>query len=145
MSTFAYREQVRHPGVDVLYSPLEGVMVAKTSVAWSALLIVAACNRGPVMTVPFPVSATAAVERSDLEIPPDLEVRSANYSVTGLADVSGTNGSTSSNVQVRPILTVYAVRRGTGEQLLLIYDDLAQRKQPSRIVRLVAGSDSLRD
>jgi hypothetical protein len=120
-------------------------MVAKTSVAaCSALLALAACNI-PVTTRPYPVSASAAVERSDLEIPRDLEIRSASYSVTGLADVSGMNGSTSSSVQVRPLLTVYAVRRTTGEQLLLIYDDLGQRKQPSRIVRLVAGSDSLRN
>ena len=118
-------------------------MVAKTSVACSALLALAACNI-PVMTRPYPVSASAPVERSDLEIPPDLEVRSASYSMTGLPNVSGTNGSTYSDVQVRPLLTVYAVRRATGEQLLLIYDDLSQRKQPSRIVRLVAGSDSLR-
>jgi len=119
-------------------------MIAKSSVACSALLALGACNI-PVMTRPYPVSASAAVERSDLEIPRDLEVRSASYSVTSLANVSGTNGSTSSDVQVRPLLTVYAVRRATGEQLLLIYDDLAQRKQPSRIVRLVAGSDSLRN
>lgn len=121
-------------------------MVAKTSVAFSALLVVAACIRipAPVTTHPYPVSALTGVERTDLEIPRDLEVRSANYSVTGLPDVTGFNGTTFSNVQVRPILTVYAVRRATGEQLLLVYDDLAQRKQPSRIVRLVAGADSLR-
>jgi hypothetical protein len=122
-------------------------MVSKTSVACSALLAVAACIRtpSPVETHPYPVSASADVERSDLEIPRDLEVRSASYSVTGLPDVSGIGGNTSSNVQVRPILTVYAVRRATGEQLLLVYDDLAQRKQPSRIVRLVAGSGSLQN
>ena len=135
---------MRQAGVEVLYFHLEAVMVAKTSVACSALLALGACNI-PVATRPYPVSSSAAVERSDLEIPRDLDVRSASYSVTGLADVSGMNGSTSSSVQVRPILTVYAVRRGTGEQLLLIYDDLAQRKEPSRIVRLVASSDSLRN
>ena len=61
---------------------------------------------------------------------------------TGLAEVSGFKGSTSSDVQTRPLLSVYAVRRSTGEQLLLVYEDLAQRKQPSQIIRLVPASDS---
>jgi hypothetical protein len=109
------------------------------------MLVSAACANLPVTTRPYPVSATAVIERNDLEIPRDLEVRSASYSVTGLPDVSGINGSTSSSVQVRPLLTIYAVHRTTGEQLLLIYDDLAQRKQPSRIIRMVPGSDSRRE
>lgn len=114
--------------------------------ACSILPLVAACNTGNtgVETRPYPVSATAAIERNDLEIPRDLEVRSASYSVTGLADVSGMNGTTSSAVELRQLLTVYAVNRATGEQLLLIYDDLAQRRQPSRIIRIVPASDSLR-
>ena len=96
-----------------------------------------------VTTEPYPVSATAAIERYDLAIPADIEVRTASYSVTGLADVSGVRGSTSSVVQVRPLLTVYGVRRSTGEQLVLIYEDPAQRKQPSRIIRLIASRDSV--
>jgi len=95
-----------------------------------------------VSTGPYPVSATAAIERYELELLPDLEVRSASYSITGLSDVNGFKGSTSSSVQLRPLLTVYAVRRSTGEQLLLVYEDLAQRKQPSQIIRLVPASDS---
>jgi hypothetical protein len=105
----------------------------------STLPLTAACigGTGPVPTVPYPVSATAAIERSDVEIPRGLEVRSASYSVTGLPDAN-----TNSTVQVRPLLTIYAVNRSTGEQVLLIYDDLAQRKQPSQIIRLVPASDS---
>ena len=111
-------------------------------VACSILPLTTACISTGVPTRPYPVSATAAIERNDLEIPRDLEVRSASYSVTGLADVGGMNGSTSSSVELRPLLTVYAVSRTTGEQLLLIYDDLTQRKQPSRIIRIVPASDS---
>jgi hypothetical protein len=94
---------------------------------------------GPVPTIQYPVSAMAAIERNDLEIPRDLEVRSASYSETGLPD-----RNTNNTVQVRPLLTIYAVSRSTGDQLLLIYEDLAQRKQPSRIIRIVPGSDSAR-
>jgi hypothetical protein len=105
------------------------------------LLLGAGCT-STVTTQPYPVSATAAIEQNDLLLPPGLEVRSASYSVTGLADVSGINGSTSSVVQVRPLVTVFAVRRNSGEQFVLIYDDLTQRKQPSQIIRLVASADT---
>jgi hypothetical protein len=94
------------------------------------------------VTEPYPVSATTVIERYQVTLPPDVEVRSANYSVTALPYVTGVKGNTSSAVQVRPLLTVYAVRRRTGEQLVLIYEDLAQRKQPSQIIQLVASSDS---
>jgi len=93
-----------------------------------------------ISTAPYPISATAAVEHNDLEVSRDLEVRSASYSVTGLTDVDMKTGT---NVQLRPLLTVYAVRRSTGEQLVLIYEDLTQRKQPSKIIRLVPAGDSL--
>lgn len=109
--------------------------------ALAMLPLIAACTTN-VTTRPYAVSATAAIERNDLEIPRDLEVRSATYSITSLADVGGIDGSTSSSVQMRPLLTVYAVRRTTGEQLLLVYEDLAQRKQPSRIIRIIPASDS---
>ncbi len=112
------------------------VRIATALIMVSAGLGVVACNTS-VTPRPYPVSATAAIEHSDLEVPRDLEVRSASYSVTGLPDVSGINGTTSSTVQVRPLLTVYAVHRTTGEHLLLIYEDLSQRKQPSRIIRMV--------
>jgi hypothetical protein len=109
----------------------------------SMLPLIAACNRVyPVQTEPYPVSATAAIDRNDVEVPRELEVRSASYSLTGLANVSGYEGNTGTTVQLRPLLTIYAVNRSTGEQLLLIYDDLAQRKQPSRIIRIRPASDS---
>lgn len=107
----------------------------------AALIATTGCHQA-VSTAPYPVSPTAAIEHTDLEVPADLEIRSASYSVTSLTDVSGFHGSTNSSVQVRPFLTVYAVRRSTGEQLLLVYEDLAQRKQPSQIIRLVQARDS---
>jgi hypothetical protein len=107
----------------------------------AAFIAVSGCAR-PIATAPYPISPTAAVERNDLEVPADLEIRSASYSVTSLPDVTGVHGNTNSSVQVWPYLTVYAVRRSTGEQLLLIYEDLAQRKQPSQIIRLVQESRS---
>ncbi|HXT16482.1 MAG TPA: hypothetical protein VN706_12670 [Gemmatimonadaceae bacterium] len=101
-----------------------------------ALLVAGtACNRA-IATSPYPVSATAAIERADIDIPRELDVRSVSYSVTTLPQVTGDRIGTTSDIQVRPLLTVFGVSRETGEQLVLIYDDPAQRRQPSRIIRL---------
>jgi hypothetical protein len=116
------------------------------AVIWGALLAGASAQPGCLAagTLPYPVSATAAIDRFDLVLPPGVEVRSASYSITGLSSVSGLNGNTNSAIETRPLLTVYAVQRKTGEQLVLIYDDLKQRKEPSQIIRLVVPSDSSR-
>ena len=116
------------------------------AVMWGALLAGVSVQPGcsAATPQPYPVSATAAIDRYDLVLPPDIEVRSASYSITGLSSVSGINGNTSSDLQTRPLLTLYGVQRKTGAQLVLIYDDLKQRKEPSQIIRLILPSDSSR-
>lgn len=104
-----------------------------------ATVAVAACYQPP-NTSPYPVSPTTAIERNDLVVPADLEVRSATYSVTTIPVVDGNNGTTSSMTRIRPLITLFATRKGTGEQLILIYEDLAQRKEPSQIIRVVPES-----
>jgi hypothetical protein len=94
---------------------------------------VAGCN--PVNTVPEPVSPTAAIQYHDLDVPPDLEIKAVDFSATTFSDVSGTGGSTSSSVGGRAFVKVYAVRRKTGEQFLLLYEDIVHRKRPVQIIR----------
>jgi len=101
----------------------------------SALVATAACT--PINTVPEPVSPTAAVQYHDLEIPADLEVRSADFSATTFSEVSGSGGSTSSAVGGRAFVKVYAVHRTTGEQFLLLYEDIQHRKRPVQVIRFV--------
>lgn len=95
-------------------------------------VLLGACT---VNTVPAPVSPTAAVKHFDLEVPADLEVRMADFSATTFADVSGSGGITSSSVGGRAFVKVYAVHRRTGEQFLLIYEDVARRRAPVQIIR----------
>lgn len=123
-----------------------------TTVLKPALLVLlasigslAACT---VNTVPAPVSPTAAVQHYDLDLPPDLEIRSVDFSATTFSEVSGSGGSTSSSVGGRAFVKVYAVRRKNGEQFLLLYEDIAHRKLPVQIIRFrpaanVALPDSL--
>jgi hypothetical protein len=103
-------------------------LIPLVSFAW-----VVACN--PVNTVPAPVSPTAAIQYHDLDVPPDLEIKAVDFTATTFSDVSGAGGSTSSSVGGRAFVKVYAVHRRTGEQFLLLYEDIAHRKRPVQIIR----------
>jgi hypothetical protein len=84
------------------------------------------------------------VQRYDLEIPPDLEIKSVDFPASTFTDVSGGPDGTSSSVGGRAFVKVYAVHRTTGEQLLLLYEDISNRRRPVQIIRFVRGSDSAR-
>ena len=103
-----------------------------------AVLSPVACST--VNTVPEPVAPTAAVQHYDLEVPSDLEIKSVDFSATTFSDVSGYHGSTSSSVGGRAFVKVYAVHRKTGEQFLLLYEDIAHRKQPIQVIRFVRSN-----
>ena len=106
--------------------------------------VVAATACTPVNTVPEPVSPSAAIQYYDLEVPPDLEIKSVDFSATTFSDVSGSQGSTSSSVGGRAFVKVYAVHRTTGEQFLLLYEDIARRKRPVQVIRFRPGADRAR-
>ena len=101
-----------------------------------------ACNT--VNTVPEPVSPTAAIQYYDLEVPPDLEIKSVDFSATTFSEVSGSQGATSSSVGGRAFVKVYAVHRTTGEQFLLLYEDIAHRRRPVQVIRFLRGADKAR-
>ena len=107
-----------------------------------AVLSGVACS--PVNTVPAPVAPTAAIQYHDLEIPADLEIRSVDFSATTFSEVAGSRGITSSATGGRAFVKVYAVRRATGEQFLLLYEDIEHRKRPVQIIRFVPGVDKAR-
>ena len=88
-------------------------------------------------TVPAPVSPTAAIQYYDLEVPPDLEIRGVDFAATTFSEVSGYGGSTASKTGGRAFVKVYAVRRTTGEQFLLLYEDIEHRKLPVQVIRFV--------
>jgi hypothetical protein len=107
-----------------------------------ALVAAGACS--PVNTVPAPVSPTAAIQYYDLEVPADLEIRAVDFSATTCSEVSGSGGATASSVGGRAFVKVYAVHRTTGEQFLLLYEDIAHRRRPVQVVRFVRGADRAR-
>ena len=113
-------------------------------IALTAIATETACVK-PVTTVPAPVTPTAQVQYYDLEVPPDLEIRSVDFSATMYSDVSGTpQGPVGSTVNGRAFVKVYAVEKTSGEQFLLLYEDIARRKRPVQIIRFVPGTDAAR-
>jgi hypothetical protein len=115
---------------------------------WSPLLlspIIAAATAcaGAVNTVPEPVSPAASVQYYDLDIPSDLEIKTVDFAATAFTDVSGFNGNTSSSTSGRAFVKVYAVQRGTGEQFLLLYEDIARRKRPIQVIHFRVTPDVL--
>jgi hypothetical protein len=119
----------------------------RTSLWLFALTAVAtetACIK-PVNTVPAPVTPTAQILYYDLELPADLEVKAVDFSATTYADVSGApQGAVGSTVNGRAFVKVYAVQKTTGEQFLLLYEDITRRKRPVQIIRFVPGTDAAR-
>jgi hypothetical protein len=106
-----------------------------------ALVSGVACH--PVNTVPDPVSPTAAIQYYNLEIPPDLDIRAVDFSATTFSAVSGSGGYTSSQTGGRAFVKVYAVRRTTGEQFLLLYEDIEHRKRPVRVIEFVPAPEKV--
>lgn len=56
-------------------------------------------------------------------------------------DVSGGADAVGSQVGGRGFLKVYAVDRKTGEQYLLIYENIRERKRPVQVIRFRAVPD----
>ena len=110
----------------------------------TAALIVAATLVGcsPVNTVPPPVSPEDPVQHYDLEIPASLEIRSVEFTATTFSEVTGYDRATGSKVGGRAFLQVYAVHRETGDQYVLLYEDIARRKQPVQVIRFRSAADS---
>ena len=97
----------------------------------------AACT-STINTLPPVTDPAAPVQEVSLQIPEGLDVRSVHYSATMYPNVSGTSGSygvTSTSVGGRAFVQVVAVDRETGEQVLLLYEDIAQRSEPIQIIR----------
>jgi hypothetical protein len=117
-------------------NPIHAVMIPVVLILGAA----AACH--PVNTIPPPPSPTDPVKHYDLDIPEALEIKAVTFDATAFSDVSGSGNVTSTQMGGRAFLKVYAVHRQTGEQYLLIYEDIAHRKTPVQVIRFRPVPDS---
>jgi hypothetical protein len=110
-------------------SPLIGALLA-------IAVGVSACS--PINTVPSPVAPTDPVQYYDLDLPSSLEVKSVDFDAALFTNVSGGSGAVGSQVGGRGFLKVYAVDRQTGQQYLLLYENIRERKRPVQVIRFRA-------
>ena len=102
-----------------------------------ALLLLGGCTR-TVNTLPPVTRPDAPLQEITLEIPDGLEVRSVDYDASMFSNVSGTSGTygvTTTAVGGRAFVKVFAIDRGSGEQVLLLYENIAERPRPIQIIR----------
>lgn len=98
-----------------------------------------------VNTLPAAVSPTTPVQYYDLEVPGDLQIKAVDFAATVFSDVSGMpQGATTTSVSGRAFVKVYAVHRTTGEQFLLLYEDIAHRTRPVHVIRFLGGPERAR-
>lgn len=83
-------------------------------------------------TLPRSTSASDPVTSTVLYIPEDFEIRSVDFNATMYGDQ--TQGTTSSTGG-RAFVKVYAAHRRTGEQYLLLYENIEKRPRPIMVVR----------
>jgi hypothetical protein len=97
-------------------------------------LALAACVH-PVNTVPIPATPADPILYYDLDLPSDLDIRAVDFDAALFTAVSGTGDAIGSAVGGRGFLKVYAVHRKTGEQYLLLYENIPERKRPVQVIR----------
>lgn len=102
----------------------------------AAVVLLGGCS-STVNTLPPRTSPADPVREYTLHLPPGLEVRAVDYVASLYSDVSGgaLNVPTTTSVGGRAFVKVYAVHRETGEQYLLLYENIAQRSRPIQIIR----------
>ena len=69
-----------------------------------------------------------------VEIPEGYDVLAVDYDAALVGIASGENTSTS--VEGKGVVTVHAVERATGDEVVLIYDDVPARRTPTAVIRL---------
>ncbi len=98
------------------------------------LLLVSAACTPTVNTLPPMTAPTTPTRDVLLQIPDGLEIRSVDYDVALYSDVSG-GDLTFTSVGGRAFVKVVAVDRRTGEQVLLLYENITKRPTPIQVIR----------
>lgn len=108
-------------------------LVVRRALAMASGVLVLACR--PVNTIPPPVAPDDPALGLELDIPRWLDVRSIEFDAAFFSEVKGSGNYTETDVGGRGFLTVHGVHRETGEQYLLLYDDVMKRSRPAHIIR----------
>ena len=93
------------------------------------------CNR-TINTLPARLTPADPVQHFALHVPDSLEIRAVDFDAALYPNVSG-SGSTWVDTQLggRAFVKVHAVHRKTGEQYLIVFEDIARRREPVLVIR----------
>ena len=108
------------------------------------LIVLSACAPGYQSTLLPTAEAGAPPPEYRIQIPDGYDVRSVDYDASLVGIASGNQYSTSTDVRGRGVVAVYAVERATGQEVVLVYDDVAARPTPTAILRLERPSRASR-
>ena len=110
----------------------------------TGLFLLAGCAHR-IDTLPPVAKPGAPLREITLEIPEGFEVRSIDYDAAMYSSVSGSGGMTSTSAGGRAFVKVLAVERSSGQQVLLLYENVSARSQPVEIIRFRSGPSIAQD
>ena len=116
------------------------LLFALATLAVSVVPLTGCWSARAVNTLPPPASARAETVEHVLDLPEGLEVRWVDYDAALAGNVSGAINpdvptAVTTSLYGRAFVKVFAVERATGEEVLLVYDNIAQRSAPARVIR----------
>ena len=114
---------------------LPAAMLARSVFVLLACLL-AGCGGGYRTTLLPTAQPRELAYQYRVEIPDGYEVRSVDYDAALVGLASGDSSGTSTSVAGRGVLAVYAVETATGDEVVLVYDDILARRTPTAIVRI---------
>ena len=104
-----------------------------------AVVILGACTQ-TINTLPPTVTPADPVQHYSLRIPDSLEIKSVDFDAALYPNVRGTEYGVDTKLGGRAFVKVFAVHRKTGETYLLVFEDIAQRRDPVLVIRFEGSS-----
>jgi len=104
-----------------------------------AVVMLGACTQ-TINTLPPTVTPADPVQHYSLRIPDSLEIKAVDFDAALYPNVSGGEFGVDTKLGGRAFVKVYAVHRKTGETYLLVFEDIAQRRDPVLVIRFEGSS-----
>ena len=105
-----------------------------------AVVILGACSK-TINTLPPTVTPADPVQHYSLQIPDSLEIKTVDFDAALYPNVSGTGElGVDTKLGGRAFVKVYALHRRTGEAYLVVFEDIARRRDPVLVIRFESSS-----
>jgi len=103
-------------------------------------VMLGACNK-TINTLPPTVTPADPVQHYSLRIPDSLEIKAVDFDAALYSNVGGTGDvGVGTTLGGRAFVKVFAVHRKTGEPYLVVFEDIARRRDPILVIRFEGAS-----